>query len=86
MDQIHLYLNDLMVLVYLILFQKYFLIYLLNFYFHLLLYYVKNLFKVLLSHSYIHPHYIHHFILILFQVYNIILLRHLSSQAIMKGL
>lgn len=52
MDQIHLYLNVLMVLVYLILFQKYFLFCLLNFYFHLLLYHVKNLFKVLLFYLY----------------------------------
>lgn len=60
MDQIHLYLNGLLVLVYLILFQKYFLICLLNFYFHLFLYYVKNLFKVLLFYLYNYSHYIYH--------------------------
>ena len=64
MDRIHLYLNDLMVLVYLILFQKYFLICLLNFYFHLFLYYVKNLFKVLLFYLYNSSHYIHHLFLL----------------------
>lgn len=60
MDQIHLYLNGLMVFLYLILFQKYFLICLLNFYFHSFLYYVKNPFKVLLYYLYNYPHYIHH--------------------------
>lgn len=52
MGQKHLYLNGLLVLVYLVLFQKYFLFYLLNLCFLLFYYYVKNLFKILLFYLY----------------------------------
>ena len=62
MGQKHLYLNALLVLIYLILSQKYFLFYLLNLYFLLIFLYVKNLFMVLLFYLYNYPHYkYHHF-------------------------